>query len=134
MSPFVRHYLEMVIAMLAGMFLLGPITFMVLGMHGPDGAAVNPTLRTVLMVMYMNVGMGAWMRYRGHSSERIGEMAFAMTLPFLALVPVMRLGMVSEAFVNIVGHLAMLVTMYLAMLFRRVEYSMDHSQHAHTNS
>ena len=130
MSPFLRHYLEMVIAMLAGMFLLGPITFMVLGMHGPAAATANPMLRTVLMVIYMNIGMGGWMRYRGHSWERIGEMAFAMTLPFFLLVPAMWIGVVSEAFVNVVGHLAMLVFMYGAMLFRRAEYS-GHAHHVH---
>ncbi len=131
MSPFLRHYLEMVVAMFAGMFLLGPITFMVLGMHGPEGAMANPFLRTTLMVVYMNIGMGAWMRYRGHSWERISEMALGMTAPFFVLLPALWLGAVSESFVNVVGHLGMLVTMYLAMLVRRAEYSMDHSQHAH---
>ena len=44
------------------------------------------------MVVYMNVGMGAWMRYRGHSWERIAEMAIGMSLPFLLLgfVPALR--------------------------------------------
>ena len=128
MSPFVRHYLEMVVAMFAGMFLLGPITFMALGMHGP---AADPLLRTTLMVAYMNLGMGAWMRYRGHSWERIGEMALGMTLPFFVLVPAMWAGLVSETAVNVGGHLAMFVTMWGAMMLRRAEYSMDHSQHAH---
>ena len=131
MSPFVRHYLEMVAAMFAGMFLLGPITFMVLGMHDPDGLGANPLLRTTLMAVYMNIGMGGWMRYRGHSWERIGEMAFGMTLPFFMLIPAMWLGMVSESFVNVAGHMAMLVTMWGAMMLRRAEYCTDHSQHSH---
>ena len=131
MSPFVRHYLEMVAAMFAGMFLLGPITFMVLGMHGPDGVMSNPVVRTSLMALYMNIGMGGWMRYRGHSWERIGEMALGMTLPFFVLVPALWLGAVSETFVNVAGHLVMLVTMWAAMMLRRAEYSMDHSEHAH---
>ena len=54
----------------SGMVLLGPITFMVLGMHGPAGMTGNALLRTLLMVLYMNVGMGAWMRYRGHYRRR----------------------------------------------------------------
>ena len=129
MSPFVRHYFEMVAAMFAGMFLLGPLTFMVLGMHGP--AVVSPLLRTTLMILYMNIGMGAWMRYRGHSWERTGEMALGMTLPFFVLVPAMWAGLVSETVVNVAGHLGMFVTMWGAMILRRAEYSMDHSQHAH---
>ena len=43
MSAFWRHYLEMVLAMFAGMVLLGPITFMALGLHDQmhaDGLAV----------------------------------------------------------------------------------------------
>ncbi|MFA7248050.1 MAG: hypothetical protein WC273_00260 [Dehalococcoidia bacterium] len=132
MSPFARHYLEMVLAMFAGMFLLGPITFMALGMHNQmhdSAVSTVPLVRTVLMVVYMNVGMGAWMRYRGHSWERIGEMALAMTLPFIVLLPAMRAGVVTESFLNVVGHLAMLATMYLGMLLRRDEYS-GHAHHA----
>ena len=71
------------------------------------------------------------MRYRGHSWERISEMAFAMTLPFLALLPAMWFGVLSETVVNVVGHLAMLVFMYGAMVLRRGEYAQDHSRHTH---
>ena len=77
--------------------------------------------------------MVVWMRYRGHTWERTFEMAVGMTAPFLIWLVPMWLGLISEITLNIVGHLAMLVGMYLSMLYRRDEYSIDHSQHAHAH-
>ncbi len=78
---FVRHYLEMVVAMLVGMFALGPLE-----------DAVWPALfaRTdvgvLVMATNMSIGMGAWMRFRGHSWRGIAEMSAAMYLPFVVLL------------------------------------------------
>ncbi|MGE3856166.1 MAG: hypothetical protein AB7G21_04290 [Dehalococcoidia bacterium] len=130
MSPFARHYLEMVAAMVAGMMLLTP-PFMMTSRWLGYSFMFDPTIRTLAMATSMNIGMIAWMRYRGHTWERTAEMAVGMTLPFLAFLVPMWLGLISEVTLNVAGHLAMLVGMYVAMLFRRAEYSMDHSMHAH---
>jgi len=130
MSPFTRHYLEMVAAMVAGMVLLSPPLMMTSRAFG-YAFMFDPTVRTLVMALNMNIGMIVWMRYRGHTWERTAEMAAGMTVPFLAFLVPMWLGLISETTLNIAGHLAMLVGMYVAMLFRRAEYSVDHSQHAH---
>jgi hypothetical protein len=114
----------------AGMVLLSPPLMMTSRALG-YAFMFDPTVRTLVMALNMNIGMIVWMRYRGHTWERTAEMAAGMTVPFLAFLVPMWLGLISEATLNIAGHLAMLVGMYAAMLFRRAEYSMDHSQHAH---
>ena len=130
MSPFVRHYLEMVAAMIAGMVLLSPPLMMTSRALGYT-FMFDPTIRTLVMAMNMNIGMAVWMRYRGHTWERTLEMVAGMTAPFLVWLVPMWMGLISEATLNVVGHLSMLVGMWAAMMFRRAEYSMDHSQHAH---
>ena len=78
---FVRHYLEMVAAMLVGMFALGTLEDLVLPalMHRADVAAM-------VMATNMSVGMAAWMQFRGHSWRRTAEMSAAMYLPFAVLL------------------------------------------------
>jgi hypothetical protein len=129
MSPFVRHYLEMVLAMVAGMVLLGPPLMLTSRLLGYS-FMFDPTIRTLVMATNMNIGMIVWMRYRGHTWERTMEMVVGMTVPFLVWLVPMWMGLISELTLNIVGHLAMLAGMYLSMLFRREEYSQDHTQHA----
>ncbi len=130
MSPFLRHYLEMVAAMVAGMVLLGPPLMMISRLFGYS-FMFDPTIRTLIMATNMNIGMIVWMRYRGHSWERTLEMVAGMTLPFLAFLVPMWLGLISELTVNVLGHVAMLIGMWVSMVLRRAEYSMDHSQHMH---
>lgn|SRR5215211_5508548 len=66
---FTRHLLEMVLAMVAGMALLGA-AFAALG--EPPGYA-NLFVRYGLMDASMAAPMVAWMRYRGHSWSDGGE-------------------------------------------------------------
>ena len=131
MTPFKRHYVEMVVAMIAGMMLLGPPVMMTSRLFGYT-FMFDPTIRTLIMATNMNIGMVVWMRYRGHTWERTMEMVVGMTLPFLVWLVPMWLGWISEVTLNVVGHLAMLVGMWASMMLRREEYSMDHSQHMHS--
>jgi len=78
---YVRQYLEMVAAMLAGMFALG-------GLEGLVWPASMDRVDVAAMVMAtnMSVGMAAWMRFRGHSWRGTAEMSAAMYLPFAVLL------------------------------------------------
>jgi hypothetical protein len=129
MSPFVRHYLEMVAAMVAGMVLLGPPVMMGSQALGYS-FMFDPTVRTLVMATNMTIGMVVWMRYRGHTWERTGEMVAGMLIPFLAFLAPMWLGLISETTLNVAGHLAMLVGMWAAMMLRRAEYA-GHAHHMH---
>ena len=119
---FVRHYLEMVAAMLAGMLVLHPVWMLVLPLLGWSVVLERPELHTLLMATDMALGMAAWMRFRGHRWRPIAEMAASMYLPFLVLFGPLWLGAISETTSTVAGHLLMLPAMLGAMLLRPEEY------------
>jgi hypothetical protein len=63
---FLRHYLEMVAAMLVGMVVLGAAVRGVLALVGLEFPAQYPELAALEMAFDLSVGMVAWMRHRGH--------------------------------------------------------------------
>ena len=113
----VRHYLEMVVAMLIGMVLLGllqQLAWPSLNFYSAVGALV--------MATDMAIGMGAWMRVRGHSWRGIAEMSASMYAPFIALLVPYWTGAVSGAELMAWGHLLMFPAMALVMYLRPAEY------------
>lgn len=117
---FVRHYLEMLAAMLVGMVVLGSLS-MLLG----DGVPVEAD--ALLMAAYMTAGMAAWMAYRRHGWAAIVEMGLAMFAAFVVLFPPYWVGLLSADALFVVGHVLMLPAMALAMLHRREEYLGQHA-------
>lgn len=111
---FVLHFLEMVLAMLAGMFLLGPLWTLA----APDLLGY-PDLHALVMATNMTIGMAAWMRFRGHHWAGIAEMSAAMYLPFAILLVPYWTGLISGGALLDGGHLLMLPAM-LAAMFRRL--------------
>jgi hypothetical protein len=84
---FVRHFFEMVGVMMLGMIVLGMAMREVhVLLFGSGFAAAwddHVVLAAFAMAFNMTVPMVLWMRYRGHSWERGGEMAAAMNVPLL---------------------------------------------------
>src|SRR4051794_23924746 len=78
---FVRHYLEMVAAMFAGMFALGGLEDLVW-----PALTARADVAAMVMATNMSLGMAAWMRFRGHSWRGIGEMSASMYVPFAVLL------------------------------------------------
>jgi flagellar biosynthetic protein FliP len=115
---FVRHYLEMVVAMLAGMLVLGPLE----GLVWPALTA-RPDVGVMVMATNMAIGMGAWMRFRGHSWRGIAEMSASMYVPFAVLLVPFWAGAIGEHTMMTWGHLLMLLVMALVMLLRPSEYA-----------
>ena len=115
---FVRHYLEMVVAMLAGMLVLGPLE----GLVWPALTA-RPDVGVMVMATNMAIGMGAWMRFRGHSWRGIAEMSASMYVPFAVLLVPFWAGAIGEHTMMTWGHLLMLPAMALVMLLRPSEYA-----------
>jgi hypothetical protein len=113
----VRHYLEMVVAMVVGMVVLGPVWHLVW-----PGLSGHVAADALVMATDMAIGMGGWMRFRGHSWRAIGVMSAAMYLPFLVLLVPFAAGAVTGSTVMTAGHLLMLPAMALAMAYRRHEY------------
>ena len=122
---FIRHYVEMILAMLIGMMALGMLAGTVLG--GSDGGAV------VLgeMDLAMTIPMVAWMRFRGHGWRATGEMAGSMLLATLSTLALLGGGLVTETdTLLVIEHTVMLPSMLVAMLLRRHEYTGRHQRHA----
>jgi len=122
---FTRHLLEMVVAMLAGMAVLG----VAIGVLGEPPGYASPLVRYALMGASMSAPMVGWMRYRGHSWSDGLEMTVAMLLPMLALVLPVELGVaryvpgLSEQSLMMLSHVAMIAGMVVLMIYRFDRYA-----------
>jgi hypothetical protein len=127
---FVRHFFEMLVAMAAGMALLGAAVSVLLSLLGCASLLEeHADLHAVVMATNMSVGMALWMRHRGHTWTHIGQMAGAMYVPFLLLVVPYWAGLLgSRAFLG-GGHVLMLPAMLGVMLLRWEVYAHNHWQH-----
>ena len=122
---FTRHLLEMVVAMIGGMAVLGAG----IGVLGEPPGYANPFVEYGLMAAFMSAPMVAWMRHRGHSWRDGLEMTAAMLVPMLALVLSVELGLagyvpgLSEGSLTMLSHAAMIAGMAALMLYRRDRYA-----------
>jgi hypothetical protein len=124
---FIRHYLEMVVAMFLGMVILGlPAegAMRALGSSSSQLQSDAPAVALLGMAFAMTVPMVGWMRYRGHGWRPNAEMAASMFLPTFGVIGLMASGMV-EDFMTLMTleHVVMLPSMLVAMLLRPHEYS-----------
>jgi hypothetical protein len=124
---FLRHYLEMVAAMLVGMVVLGGLVRGVLALAGLRYPTQYPELVAMEMAFTMSAGMAVWMRHRRHGWASILEMAGAMFAPAVAFIPLLWLGVIGGDALLLLEHLAMFPLMFLVMWRRRAEY--DGSAH-----
>ena len=114
---FVVHYVEMLLAMFAGMLVLWmPLA----ALARPDATELELTG----MAFTMTVPMVAWMRYRGHGWAPAWEMTAAMFLPTFAAIALLWAGLVEDGHAPMmIQHVAMFPAMLVAMLLRRSEYT-----------
>ena len=119
---FVRHYLEMVAAMVVGMVVVGGALRGLLALAGLALPTQYPELAALEMAFTMSVGMVAWMRYRRHGWASTLEMAGAMFVPAIALFPLLWADVIPGDALVMAEHVAMLPLMLLIMLRRRSEY------------
>jgi flagellar biosynthetic protein FliP len=112
----------MVVTMVIGMIVLHPLWAVGFDAVGLPGALHHATVMAAVMATDMSVGMGAWMRFRGHSWRSIVEMSAAMYLPFAVFLPPVWAGAMSGGAMITAGHLLMLPTMLALMLWRRDEH------------
>jgi hypothetical protein len=124
---FTRHLLEMVVAMMAGMMVLG----VAVGILGEPSGEVNLLVEYGVMGVFMSAPMVAWMRYRGHTWSDGLEMTGAMLIPMFALVLPVELGVVELTghSLMMLSHVAMIGGMVLLMLYRLDRYA--HGAHGH---
>jgi hypothetical protein len=123
LGRFVRHYLEIVVATVAGMVVLGPAESMLLNPIGWAELLAHPETYALVMATNMTLAMAAWMRLRGHGWAATAEMTVAMYAPFVLLFPPLWLGVLSVTGLMVLGHVLMLFAIAAAMLRRRDEYA-----------
>ena len=127
---FTRHYVEMVVAMVLGMVVLGVGLAVPLELAGVDVSNWDrdaPALLLFGMAFTMTVPMVAWMRHRGHGWAPAADMTAAMFLPSLAAVGLLWGGLETDTHALIlIPHVAMGPAMLVAMLLRRHEYTGHH--------
>jgi hypothetical protein len=136
MSPstkhFIRHYVEMVVAMFAGMAILGLPFGWLLGALGSSWTELTdtaPALMFLAMATTMTVPMVGWMVYRGHGMRANAEMTASMFVPTFVVIGLLAAGVVTGIGVlMVIEHVAMLVGMLAVMLLRPDEYT--HHGHA----
>ena len=120
----VRHYLEMVLAMIVGMAVFGGLVSVGLALAGHANLLEHVSIRAPIMATNMCLGMALWMHHRGHAWRDIAEMSLlAMYLPLLILYIPYLIGALPEGAVLGPMHFLMLPAMALVMLRRREVYS-----------
>jgi hypothetical protein len=124
--PFIRHYLEMVLAMAIGMVALHPLAMFAFQAAGAAHLLDHVEVMTLVMATDMAIAMGSWMAYRRHGWRDIAEMTAAMYLPFIIFFPATLTGLMTGGAMMTAGHLLMLAAMLAVMLWRRDHYGHPH--------
>jgi hypothetical protein len=124
---FARHYGEMVLAMFLGMAVLSMPAIAALSVAGMSSSELEsdaPALLLFGMAVTMTAPMIAWMRYRRHAWRPCAEMAAAMFIPAFGVIALLRAGLVEDiGTLLVIEHVVMLLSMLVAMLLRRDEYT-----------
>jgi hypothetical protein len=118
---FIRHVLEMGLAMMIGMMVSAAIFLTAVGMTAAEAMREHAVLFVVLQALGMTVAMVAWMRYRRHNWRSSSEMAAAMVVPAVPLICLRLLDVISGPICGLYC-LATVVAMVALMLYRRSDY------------
>ena len=125
LTPFWRHYLQMVGAMTVGMIATGAVFLSVTGARTWDEVTVDhPTAALLAMAVGMTAPMVLWMAHMGMSRRSTDEMAAAMVLPVVPCLLLVWSGITPSAQCGLYCVL-MLVAMWAVMRHRRDEYSLE---------
>jgi hypothetical protein len=94
-ATFIRHYIEMVVVMFAGMLVLGLPGEAALKAMGSGTSELRETAPATVflgMAFTMTAPMVAWMRRRGHAWQPTLEMAASMVIPTLVAIALLGAG------------------------------------------
>jgi peptidoglycan/LPS O-acetylase OafA/YrhL len=121
---FVRHFGEMLLAMVLGMVALYGVNGLILVPLGFTYLAnASVEVSTLTMVAAMTIPMVAWMRIRKHSWRLNAEMAASMIVPTLVLLPICELGLLPRMSLMMGAHVLMIPAMLGVMLYRWRDYT-----------
>ena len=117
------HLAEMMIAMIAGMVVLGGALEGLLALAGTNLADASATVIASIMTVNMTAPMVWWMRFRGHPARHNAEMAGSMIAPTALVLALHWLGVVAGDSVLLIQHVAMIPAMVGLMLARFEHYA-----------
>jgi len=115
---FARHFGEMILAMFAGMMVLGGLATLGFALAGSSLTAQSGAFRVMLMGVSMTVPMVLWMIHRGHDWARNTEMAASMMVPSLFAAILAAAGTLGAEAALGVQHAVMIPAMLGVMLWR----------------
>ena len=124
---FAKHYLEMVLVMFAGMFVLGGTLLAVAAGLGASPDEIQDDAHGLFLTgmgFSMVAPMVWWMRRRGHPSAANRAMAIAMILPTVATLVFLATGATTDLHsLLMIEHIVMFPAMLVAMLPYRAEFT-----------
>jgi hypothetical protein len=118
---FLRHLLEMTVAMIFGMIVGAAVFVTAVGMTVDEALRRHPVPFTLVMAFSMTAPMIVWMRHRGHAWSVCSEMAAAMVVPAVPLI-CLRLADVITGPICGFYCASTILAMVLVMLYRASEY------------
>ena len=123
LSPFWRHFLQMLAVMMLGMVVSAAIFVSVVGAVTWDEVTTHYATRSLLvMAAGMTIPMVAWMLYRGMGRRNSSEMAAVMILPVVPFLCLVWFDVTESAQCG--AYCALTVVAMLALMrYRRDEYS-----------
>jgi flagellar biosynthetic protein FliP len=133
-ARFAGHYLEMVVAMIVGMTVLGvPVEAVARGLGFANLYHEAPEIGAIVMTAIMTGPMALWMAIRGHDRRMIGEMSAAMIVPAIGLVAAAGVGLLAASSIPYLTDPLMYVSMLAVMLARwRMYAGLGHAHdHGH---
>ncbi len=122
-SPFWRHFLEMLAVMMAGMIVSAAVFLSVVGLKTWEEVTTQYATQSLLvMAVGMTVPMVAWMLHRGMGRRNSYEMAAVMVIPVIPFLCLVWFDVTKSAQCG--GYCAATIVAMLAlMLFRRSVYA-----------
>ncbi len=127
---FIRHLLEMVLAMSLGMVVGGALALWAARIIGySDPLRQIPEVSALVMAFNMAAPMAAWMRHRGMEWSPIAEMSGAMFVEVILLIGVIWIGILSKSSLVLWQHALMIPAMVVPMLYYRRDLYTGHVSH-----
>ena len=120
---FLLHFGEMLLAMVAGMIVLGGLAQLAFLAGGGSLDDAHGAIRVAIMGFNMTAAMVAWMAYRGHDRARTAEMAGSMILPSLLAIVLAVTDATGAGGALAVQHVVMIPAMLGVMLWRYDHYA-----------
>ncbi len=130
---FLWHFVQMVVAMIAGMMVYHHLLWPVLA-HTPfaDLTDAYPLIGYWMMVVSMALGMLGLMLYHRSSGRYCLEMTLAMLTPIAALTVLVLCSLIPSHILYGIGDPVMILAMALYMLYRPHDHAHvahDHARH-----